>query len=636
MAMDALASGWAKAVGVDRKQFNMFFDKMLDGFAYHKIVVDKAGKPIDYVFLEVNHAFESLTGLKREHILGKKVTEVLPGIEKDPTNWINVYGKVALTGEPAQFENHAESLDKWYKVSAYCPEKGYFVALFEDVTERKKAEEKIKSSNQKISEILESIQDNFYSLDRNWNFIYVNSQAAVLLDASPESLVGKNIWEAFPNAMGTIFEENYRAAMDKREIRRFETQGKYADAWLMITVFPSVDGISAWATDITERKKAEQELRESEQRLRFHSENIPLAVVEWNSDFVVTRWAGDAEKMFGWNASETLGKPIMDLNMVYAPDIPLVEKTMNRLTSGESKIVSSNRNITKDNRVIYCTWYNSVLLNEKGKMTSVFSFVEDNTAKVRAEKALEETNTNLEKLVEERTKQLKDSERLAAIGATAGMVGHDIRNPLQAITSDIYLAKTDLNAMPESDERKNVQESLMEIENNIEYINKIVQDLQDYARPLNPLSEETDLKQIIEKLLVKSALPQDIEVSFKVEDAARKIKADSYFINRIMYNLVTNSVQAMPNGGKLTIKAYNKEDDTIITVKDTGVGIPKEIQGKMFTVMFTTKSKGQGFGLPVVKRMTESLGGKVTFESQEGKGTTFFVQLPTHRELTGK
>jgi PAS domain-containing protein len=104
---DALARAWGKTMGTDRKQFDMFFDKMIDGFSYHKIVVDKAGKPIDYVFLEVNSAFEKMTGLKRENVIGKKVTEVLPGIEKDPADWIGVYGRVALTGEPAQFENYA-------------------------------------------------------------------------------------------------------------------------------------------------------------------------------------------------------------------------------------------------------------------------------------------------------------------------------------------------------------------------------------------------------------------------------------------------------------------------------------------------------------------------------------------------
>jgi len=136
MSTDNLAGVWKNALSGDRKQLNLFFDKMLDGFAYHKIVVDKSGKPVDYVFLEVNYAFEQMTGLKREQIIGKRVTDVLVGIEKDPADWICIYGKVALTGEPVQFENHAEPLDKWFKVSAYCPEKGYFVALFEDITKR--------------------------------------------------------------------------------------------------------------------------------------------------------------------------------------------------------------------------------------------------------------------------------------------------------------------------------------------------------------------------------------------------------------------------------------------------------------------------------------------------------------------
>ncbi len=143
------------------------------------------------------------------------------------------------------------------------------------------------------------------------------------------------------------------------------------------------------------------------------------------------------------------------------------------------------------------------------------------------------------------------------------------------------------------------------------------------------------LELIIEQLLKKNGLPENIIVSVKVEIDARKVVADSTFINRIMDNLVNNTVQAMPKGGKLTIHAYKEANDTVIAVKDTGVGIPEDVKGKLFTPMFTTKAKGQGFGLAVVKRMSEAFGGNVAFESQEGKGTTFIVSLPP-KELNGK
>ena len=250
----------------------------------------------------------------------------------------------------------------------------------------------------------------------------------------------------------------------------------------------------------------------------------------------------------------------------------------------------------------------SIYRNSQGDIQGVFAAARDITEQKKTEERSQEVG-----------RQLKDAERLAAIGTTAGMVGHDIRNPLQAITSDVYLAKMELASTSESEEKKNALESLKEIDKNVEYINKIVQDLQDFARPLSPRAEETDIKLIIDELIAKNSLPENVKISVTVETEARKVIADSTFINRIMYNLVNNAVQAMPNGGKLTIHAYKEATDSVITVKDTGVGIPDNIRSKLFTPMFTTKSKGQGFGLAVIKRMTEALGGTVTFESQEGK-----------------
>ncbi len=240
-----------------------------------------------------------------------------------------------------------------------------------------------------------------------------------------------------------------------------------------------------------------------------------------------------------------------------------------------------------------------------------------------------QTLENLEAIVEERTKKLKDSERLATIGQVAGMVGHDIRNPLQAITSDVYLAKCDMSSFPDGEDKKSVLESIEGIGSNVEYINKIVADLQDIARPLNPVAQETDLQEVCEEVLLKNEVPENIRASFSIDENARVLLADSTMLKRVISNLVSNAIQAMPNGGALALLAHLESSGVAISVQDTGEGVPEDIRPKLFTPLFTTKSKGQGFGLAVVKRLTEAMGGTVTFESEIGRGTKFIIRLPS-------
>ncbi|HKM60293.1 MAG TPA: PAS domain S-box protein, partial [Candidatus Bathyarchaeia archaeon] len=131
---------WAESFRSDRKQVATLFSNMLDGVVYAKIITDAIGKPVDYVYLDVNDAYERIFSVKKETILGKRVTEVFPDITKDPTKWIDIVGHVAVTGQPTTFENYAQFQNKWIHASLYSPQKGYSVAIFEDITERKKAE----------------------------------------------------------------------------------------------------------------------------------------------------------------------------------------------------------------------------------------------------------------------------------------------------------------------------------------------------------------------------------------------------------------------------------------------------------------------------------------------------------------
>ena len=403
--------------------------------------------------------------------------------------------------------------------------------------------------------------------------------------------------------------------------------------------------VTASKTDLEE---AQTSLRKSEQRWATTLASIGDAVIATDIEGKISFMNGEAEALTGWKLSETSQKPIKKVfNIVNEQTRLEVESPIDRVLRDGMVVGLANHTvlIQKDGKEVPIDDSGAPIKDKEGKTTGVVLVFRDiterkiaederNRIQIKLEESaiqLEEYASQMEELAEQRAGQLKDAERLAAIGATAGMVGHDIRNPLQAITSDVFLAKTELASTPDSEEKKNALESMVEIEKNIDYINKIVQDLQDYARPLNPKVEESDLKTIVNTLITKNGLPKNIKVIVEISNEANKVRADSYYLNRILYNLVTNAVQAMPNGGKLTIAAYKEANDTVLSVKDTGVGIPKEIHDKMFTLMFTTKSKGQGFGLPVVKRMTESLGGIVSFESEQGKGTKFTVRFPPQR-----
>jgi two-component system, chemotaxis family, CheB/CheR fusion protein len=353
--------------------------------------------------------------------------------------------------------------------------------------------------------------------------------------------------------------------------------------------------------------------------------NVEFSVLIVNNDLQIRRFTPFAQELFKIKPSD-LGRSITDFHLGLSSEE--LERAIRDVTT---KFVAATKEVSGGQGRVYEMRIQPYLTVDKRVDGAVLSLV-DITDRKKLENEQKRHSEGLEQKVSEQAQELVDAERLATIGATAGMVGHDIRNPLQAMTSDVYLAKTELASTAESEEKNNIQESLTEIERNIDYINKIVQDLQDYARPLNPNAGEADLKLIIENMIQKNGIPKNVKVSVNVEDNARKVVADSDYLNRIFYNLVINAVQAMPNGGKLSITVHKEANDILIAVKDTGVGIPKDIQGKMFTPMFTTKSKGQGFGLPVVKRMTEALGGTVTFESQEGQGTTFTVRLPPKRD----
>jgi len=254
-----------------------------------------------------------------------------------------------------------------------------------------------------------------------------------------------------------------------------------------------------------------------------------------------------------------------------------------------------------------------------------------------AKKQIQVYADQLELKVQQRTQELTETqnkllktERLAAIGEIAAMVGHDLRNPLTGIAGAAYYLK--MRAGPKMD--KKTREMLGLIEEDIEYSNKIINDLLEYSREMRLELTETNPKTIIREALSLVKVEKNIEVSDSTR-AEPKIKIDAEKMRRVFVNIIKNALDAMPRGGRLTIRTKKANGYLKIIFTDTGIGMSKNVVEKLWTPLFTTKARGMGLGLPICKRVVEAHGGSISAESAVGKGTTFTVTIPIQPRLEG-
>jgi signal transduction histidine kinase len=215
-------------------------------------------------------------------------------------------------------------------------------------------------------------------------------------------------------------------------------------------------------------------------------------------------------------------------------------------------------------------------------------------------------------------------QRLKAIEELAAMVGHDLRNPLTGISSATYYLKSKVKPEPGS----RMEEMFRVINKDIEYSNKIVNDLLDYSRKIRVEFTDTNLKELLKESLALVNIPSNTQVTVSAEEDLN-VRVDPDKLKRVFVNILKNSTEAMATGGTLMIKAKTAKDKIKIMFSDTGPGIPKETLEKLFTPLFTTKPKGMGLGLAICKRLVEAHGGTITAESTPRKGTTFTVTIPT-------
>ena len=389
-----------------------------------------------------------------------------------------------------------------------------------------------------------------------------------------------------------------------------------------------INAVTERVGKVIERKWTEEELQDATEKWVSLTKNInDIIMIIDNKDIIqYMNWTVPP-----YTPEEIVGKSIYDY---IAPEQhEITKKILERvIKEGKSESYEVSSVIPKTGIMWFFT--KIIPVKHDGKVVSVIKVVSDITERKRAEEKIKQHSEHLEQLVEEKTRELKEAERMATIGETAGMVGHDLRNPLQAIVNTIYLANMKVQLLPdELVEKGEVKAYLDTVERQIGYMNKIVSDLLDYARHINPEIRETSVHQLIQGTLLTMNMPETIEVSVTIPNNL-KLKVDSFLMKRVFINLFKNDVQAMPDGGKLTITASKTDQDALISVEDTGVGIRDVDLPKLFQPLFTTKAKGQGFGLPVCKRIIDAHNGDLMVKSEVEEGSTFTVKIPHSSSLS--
>jgi len=672
-------------------------------------VIDTAVAWIDLLDAEGNvtlwnRAAELISGYSREEVTGHK--KIWEWLYPDPEYRAKIFAtakKIIEKGERVDIdETTIKCKDgtlktiSWYS-NAILDEKGKpvgSIAVGTDITEIKKAQEKIRESEErfralfeKYELILETASEGIGAVDSDENITFVNRALADMLGYKESELVGMNMRELVPPESfeellkGT--ERRKRGESDSYEIVMYRKDGEPRTMLLSCAPLWNADKTHAGGlgvfTDITERKRFEESLS----ALNTYSLNLNMA----ESVEEIYRLTLDAmEKTLGFEHASFM---VVDKDMLYVVDqrkfpdshaslkLPLngtrggvivkAAKTGRPVlvpdTKQERAYVKGAPGMRSELAVPIKTGHRLLgVLNVESERLNAFDEKDQRLLEILASHAATamsnlEYAKNLEKLVQERTKELREaherllkSERLAAIGQLAAMVGHDLRNPLQAITNASYVINETCRGMDFAGEkfscvpphlrkemcegRAQLKKMMGIIDESIEYANKIVSDLRDFARTKKPELIEVDLESLIQETLSGISIPENVRVSIRHDQALSKLYVDPTQMRRVFTNLATNAIQAMRKGGELTISTSLKDGFASIAFQDTGVGIPKEDIEKLFIPLFTTKSRGVGLGLPICKNVMEAHGGSIEVESQEGKGSTFTVKIPLIREVS--
>ncbi len=522
-----------------------------------------------------------------------------------------------------------------------------FVGISRDITERKKAEEKLTESENKFRTIFENIGDIYYRADLKGNVTLANPAAVKIMGYdSIEEVIGKNLAEDFyyyPEAWKIFMEELKKHS----EVKNLEVTLKRKDGTLVIVEVNShfvhdatgkpieVEGI---AHNITERKKAEKRLQESEEKLRVMFESITDGVIVTDLTGTVVEANDGAAHLVGYsNKEELIGRNAFEF--VSPKDRALaMNATKKTLEGGLVQERTEYTILTADGEEINTDSSAAVLYDSSGNPTGIINVVRDITERKKAEQELRERNEQLKAQREELVEKATELELVSqAKSEFLASMSHELRTPLNAVIGFSELMLDGIPGEINDEQRGCVNDILDSGRRLLSLINDILDLSKVEAGKIELKLQNLDIADIISGVvqIIKPVLDknrQEIEVS--VMQGLPKVRGDKNRLEQILLNLLSNASKFTDQGGRVRIHVGRKDDYCQVAVIDTGIGIKKEDQEHVFEAfvqgetLSDRKKEGTGLGLTLTKRFVEATGGRIWMESEYGKGSTFIFTIP--------
>jgi PAS domain S-box-containing protein len=543
-----------------------------------------------------------------------------------------------------------------------------------DITPRKKAEEELKAKNndleaayEEITATGEELRQNYQELEKSQlavseseerfralfeealdGICLADAKTGIILDCNQAlvDLVGRERAELIgqpqsilhpPHNDDLAYSPSFSQHLTDKKGQTLETQvltktGKIREVDIKANLL-NIRGqeiMQGIFRDITERKQVEVTLRESEERFRIIFERSTVGKSLTTPDGRLLKINRAFADMLGYTIEEM--QQLNFARITVPEDIAESKESIRCLLANErTSYRMEKRYIHKGGRIIWADVSTTLLKNNTGAPLYFITSIIDITRQKEAEESLKKYSEKLEETVNARTRELREAqdqlvkkEKLAVLGKLSGGVGHELRNPLGAIKNVGYFLTMALEN-PDED----IREMIDILNKEVARSEDIISSLLDFARPKVPVLAKVDMNQVMNETLKRFPVPQNVTLINTLNSTLPRIRADSNQLIQVFGNLVTNAYQAMPEGGILTITSTEHKPGWIaLSVEDTGAGISDENMKKIFEPLFTTKAKGIGLGLVVIKTIIEAHGGRIEVKSEAGKGAVFTVVLP--------